>query len=83
MRAGYLATPGVEDYYKALETRFRPPPPEAFAKYNATQYSVDDCRARRSITKYLATLEATTNSCGLGPTDDDTQKFGLVIQACR
>src|SRR5277367_1586568 len=81
MRAGYIATPGVEDFYKALEARFRPPPSEAFAKYNTTRYSVQDCRSRRSITEYLATLEAAAKACGQGPADSDVNKFGLVIQA--
>src|SRR5277367_4621571 len=81
MRAGYIATPSVEDFCKALEARFRPPPSEAFAKYNTTRYSVQDCRNRRSITEYLATLEAAAKACGQGPADGDANKFGLVIQA--
>ena len=36
LQAGYLATEGVEKLYKALETRFWPPPLKALAKYNAT-----------------------------------------------
>ena len=80
LRAGYLATEGVEKLCKALETRFRPPPSEALAKYNATRYSVEDCRSRRSITEYVATLEAAAKACGLGPAQDDPQKRGLVIQ---
>jgi len=36
MRAGYIATPSVEEFCKALETQLRPPPSEAFAKYNTT-----------------------------------------------
>jgi hypothetical protein len=81
LRAGYLATEGVEKLCKALETRFRPPPSEALAKYNATRYSVEDCRSRRSITEYVATLEAAAKACGLGSASDDPQKRGLVIQA--
>jgi len=81
MRAGYIATPSVEDFCKALEARFRPPPSEAFAKYNTTRYSVQDCRNRRSITEYFATLEAAAKACGQGPADGDVNKFGLVIQA--
>ena len=80
LRAGYLATEGVEKLCKALETRFRPPPSEALAKYNATRYSVEDCRSRRSITEYVATLEAAAKACGLGSASDDPQKRGLVIQ---
>ena len=79
IRAGYIARPGVEDMCKALETRFRPPPSEALAKYNATQYSVEDCRSRRSITEYVATLEAAAKACGLGLAQDDPQKCRLVI----
>jgi hypothetical protein len=80
MRRGYLTGEGVEDFCKALEIRFRPPPSEALAKYNATRYSVEDCRSRRSITEYVATLEAAAKACGLGPAKDDLQKRGLVIQ---
>ena len=81
LQAGYLAIEGVEKLYKALETRFRPPPSEALAKYNATWYSVEDCRSRRSITEYVATLEAAAKAYGLGSASDDPQKRGLVIQA--
>ena len=81
LRAGYLVTEGVEKLCKALETRFQPPPLEALAKYNATRYSVKDCRSRRSITEYVATLEAAAKACGLGSASDDPQKRGLVIQA--
>ena len=75
-----MATEGVKKLYKALETHFRPPPSEALAKYNATWYSVEDCRSRRSITEYVATLEAAAKACGLGSASDDPQKRGLVIQ---
>lgn len=78
--AGYLATEGVENIYWALESRFQPPPSEALAKYNATWYSVKDCRLRCSITEYVATLEAAAKACGLGLAKDDPRKQGLVIQ---
>src|SRR5438552_1681345 len=81
MRLGYLAATSLDHYCEALEARFHPPPSEALAKFTTTQYSVKDCRSRRSITEYLATLEAAAKACGLGPTSNDTQKFGLVIQA--
>ena len=81
MRLGYLAATSLDHYCEALEARFRPPPSEALAKFTTTRYSVEDCRSRRSITEYLATLEAAAKACGLGPTSNDTQKFGLVIQA--
>src|SRR5438045_9580392 len=81
MRLGYLAATSLDHYCEALEARFRPPPSEALAKFTTTRYSVEDCRSRRSITEYLATLEAAAKACGLGPTSTDTQKFGLVIQA--
>ena len=80
LRAGYVATPGVEDFCSALELRFRPPPSEALAKYNATRYLVEDCRSRRSITEYVATLEAAAKACGLGLAKDDKHKRRLVIQ---
>src|SRR5438477_8984526 len=81
MRLGYLAATSLDHYCEALEARFRPPPSEALAKFTTNRYSVEDCRSRRSITEYLATLEAAAKACGLGPTSNDTQKFGLVIQA--
>jgi hypothetical protein len=66
---------------KALKTRFQLPPLEALAKYNATWYLVEDCCSHRSITEYVATLEAAVKACGLGLALDDPQKQGLVIQA--
>ena len=39
---------------------------EALARYNATRYTVEDCRSCRSVTEYLATLEAAASACGLG-----------------
>ena len=81
LRNSYLSTSSVEDYCVALERRFRPPPSEALAKYNATRYTIEDCRARRSVTEYLATLEAMASACGLGSSQNDPQRFGLVIQA--
>ena len=81
LRIGYLGAPGVEDFCKALEQRFRPPPSEAFAKFTGTRYTVEDCRARRSVTEYLATLEAASSACGYGSAAGDPQRFGLVIQA--
>ena len=81
LRNGYLATPGINEYCGALERRFHPPPSEALARYNATWYTVEDCRSRRSVTEYLATLEAAVSACGLGSAQNDPQKFGLVIQA--
>ena len=72
---------GVDDICKALEARFRPPPSEAYSKYNTTRYSVQDCRNRRLVTEYLATLEAAVKACGQGLLDSDIHKFGLVIQA--
>ena len=79
LQAGYLATEDVEKLCKALETHFRPPPSEALAKYNATWYLVEDCRSRRSIIEYIATLEAAAKPCGLGLVSDNPQKRGLVI----
>jgi hypothetical protein len=75
-----LVTEGVENIYKAFESRFQPPPLEALAKYNATRYSIEDCRSRRSITEYIATLEAAAKACRLGLAKDNPQKRGLVIQ---
>jgi hypothetical protein len=74
-----MATKGVEDYYKALETRFRPPPSEAFAKFNAIRYLVEDYKNRRSITEFLATLESYVKAYGQGPMDRDDIKFEMVI----
>ena len=71
---------GIEDLCNTLETRFQPPLLEALAKYNATRYSVEDCRFCRLITEYVATLEAAAKACGLGSALDDLQKRGLVIQ---
>jgi hypothetical protein len=76
-----MAAKGVEDYCKALEARFRPPLSEAFAKFNAIRYSVEDCRNRRSITEFLATLESYAKACGQGPMDGDDIKFGIVMHA--
>jgi len=81
MRASYIATPSVEDFCKALKARFRPPPSEAFAKYNTTRHSVQDCRNRRSVTEYLAALKAAAKACGQGPATGDVNKSSLVIQA--
>jgi hypothetical protein len=50
-------------------------------KYNATRYSIDDCRSWRSVTEYLANLESAAKACGQGLADGDVMKFGLVIQA--
>ena len=80
LQTRYLGTPTVDRFCTALEARFRPPPSKSLAKYNATRYSVKDCRSRRSITEYVALLEAAAKACGLGPAQDDPQKRCLVIQ---
>ena len=71
LRAGYIATSGVEDFCSALELRFRPPPSEALAKYNATRYSIKDYRSQRSIIEYIATLEVAAKACRLEISKDD------------
>ena len=81
MRVGYIKMRGVDDICKALEDRFRPPPSEAYSKYNMTRYSVQDYRNRRSVTKYLAILEAAAKACRQGPSEADIHKYSLVIQA--
>jgi hypothetical protein len=76
-RIGLIAC-GIEECCKALEARFKPPPLEAFARFNAIRYSVEDYKNRRSITDYLATLEYYAKACGQGLMDGDNVKFGMV-----
>jgi hypothetical protein len=74
-----MTTKGVEDYYKALETRFRPPLLEAFAKFNTIYYLVEDYKNWCFIIELFATFESYTKVYGQGPIDRDDIKFGIVI----
>ncbi|KAI1002213.1 hypothetical protein K3495_g5985 [Podosphaera aphanis] len=77
---GLMLSNSMDTLIKALVTRFKPPPSEAFDRYNRTRYSVDDYRNRKSITTYIATLESAAKACGQVDSNDDT-KFDVVIQA--
>jgi hypothetical protein len=76
-RAGFVSHPeGLNEFCQSLENRFKQSPSQAWARLNACRYTVLNARNHRSVSEYIANVQAASKACGQGD-----NKFGIVMQA--